>query len=193
VITIDFEKTEKTIMNYSLKTLIALTSIASAILCGSPAFAETPSTEESEIKGLNNSYVGAGVSSTITRASKRSNENRNFGGNVQGRFAIPNAPVSVRGTFLFNSQNSTIIPTLTYDLPVSNGTNLYAGAGYSFVRKDGTNTPIGNRDSFVLNAGIEAKVGNTIVVYGDAKYGIKAYQNSAAPALSLSTGVGLRF
>ncbi|MDX2096566.1 MAG: outer membrane beta-barrel protein [Leptolyngbyaceae cyanobacterium bins.59] len=144
-------------------------------------------------KGTDASYVGAGMSFGATSGGN-ANDAATYGGNIQGRVAIPNAPVSVRGSVLFTDKNSTVIPTLTYDAPIARNTNLYAGVGYSFVQNQGaTATPLGNRDSVVLTTGVESEVAKNVMVYSDAKYGINAYQNSSANALSFQLGVGYRF
>ncbi|MBD2328221.1 MAG: hypothetical protein B0A82_21420 [Alkalinema sp. CACIAM 70d] len=173
-------------MKLSLKA-IAFASV-SALLVGSTVAASSASAQPVPFNG---SYVGAGVSGSVTGGGA-GNDGPNFGGNVQGRFAVPNAPVSVRGTVLFNGNNSAIVPTLTYDYAVAKNTNVYAGAGYSFVQKDGTNSPLGNRDTAVLNVGVESQVAKGVVVYSDAKYGIKGYE-SGKPSVGLSAGVGLQF
>jgi len=144
------------------------------------------------VKGLEGNYIGGGVSGSVTNGGA-GNDGLNFGGNVQGRAAIPNAPISVRGTVLFNGNTTAVIPTVTYDIPVATGTNVYLGGGAAFVQNPGVNSPIGTRDSFVLNAGIESKVAKGVVVYTDAKLGLNAYQNSPASAIGLSGGVGIQF
>jgi hypothetical protein len=138
------------------------------------------------------SYIGAGVAGGVID-SGLPNGKRTFGGGIQGRFAVPNAPVSVRANVLFANTNSAIVPTLTYDQAIGKNTNIYAGPGYSFVQKDGQTSPIGNRDSFVLNAGVESEVAKGVVVYTDAKLGLRAYQASPHPALAIQGGVGLKF
>jgi len=138
------------------------------------------------------SYVGAGIAAGVTNGG-REGESATFGGNIQGRIAIPTVPISVRGAVLFTDENSTVIPTLTYDVPIANNANVYLGAGYSFVQKDGEPTPLGNRDSAVITAGAEAGIGEYIVGYGDVKWGIDAYKNSPASALSIQAGLGYRF
>jgi hypothetical protein len=142
--------------------------------------------------GMTGSYVGAGVAGGVTNGG-RGNDDAVFGGNIQGRFAIPDAPLSVRGAVLFGGKTSAIIPTLTYDAPIGQNTNLYVGGGYSFVGDDGDRTQIGNRDAAVITAGVESEVAKSVVVYGDAKWGINAYENSSADALTLQGGVGIRF
>ncbi|HTL90113.1 MAG TPA: outer membrane beta-barrel protein [Leptolyngbya sp.] len=176
-------------MKLSLKAAATLSAI-SALVVSPLFFAGSASAQPVRFDG---SYVGAGVGGVVTDGGQSNNDDRAFGGNIQGRFAVPNTPVSVRGSVLFNGDNSAIVPTITYDLPVAKNTNVYAGAGYGFVQKDGQNSLIGNKDSAVLTAGVESEVAKGVVVYSDAKYGINAYQGSGAGSLSLVGGVGLRF
>jgi hypothetical protein len=116
-----------------------------------------------------------------------------FGGNIQGRITTEKAPVSVRGAVLFSDETSAIMPIVTYDVPVTNNANLYVGAGYSFVESNGKPTPLGNQDAPVVTVGAEAALGNNMVVYGDTKLGINAYQNSPASAVSVQAGAGFKF
>ncbi len=176
-------------MRLSLKfsaTLVTLSAVAIA-----PSLLWAGSASARPIT-FDSSYIGAGVSAGVTNGGQN-NDAANLGGNIQGRIAIPNAPVSVRGAVLFNGDSAAIVPTVTYDLPVSQTANVYAGVGGSFVDKKNQPTPLGNRDSVVLTAGAEAGVAKDVVVYGDAKWGINAYQNSPADALSFQAGVGYRF
>jgi len=76
---------------------------------------------------------------------------------------------------------------------VADNANVYVGAGYSFVEGNGQPTPLGNDDSPVVVVGGEAEFFDSVVVYGDAKWGINAYENSPADAVSLQAGVGYRF
>ncbi|MEB3293408.1 MAG: autotransporter outer membrane beta-barrel domain-containing protein [Synechococcales bacterium] len=173
-------------MKLSLKALTL--SILTTALAGTALMTDSATAQPVRFEG---SYVGAGVAGSVTGGGA-GDDNPNFGGNVQGRLAVPKTPVSVRGTVLFNGNNSAVIPTVTYDMGVAKNTNVYAGAGYSFVQNDGTNSPIGNRDTAVLNLGIESQVTKGVVVYGDAKYGIKGYE-SGKPSVGLSAGVGVQF
>jgi hypothetical protein len=94
---------------------------------------------------------------------------------------------------LFSDETSAIMPIVTYDVPVTNNANLYVGAGYSFVESNGKPTPLGNQDAPVVTVGAEAALGNNMVVYGDTKLGINAYQNSPASAVSVQAGAGFKF
>ncbi|MGF1677190.1 MAG: hypothetical protein ACFCUV_26415 [Rivularia sp. (in: cyanobacteria)] len=47
-----------------------------------------------------------------------------FGGNVQGRYAIPQTPISARGAILFGGDATAIMPMLTIDSAIADNTNL---------------------------------------------------------------------
>lgn len=176
-------------MKLSLKSVAILSSVSALVVA--PLFLGAGSASAQPVR-FDGSYVGAGVGAGVTNGG-RDNDAATIGGNISGRFAVPNAPVSVRGTVLFTDDNSAIVPTLTYDIPVSKNTNIYAGGGYSFVQKDNKASQLGNKDAAVITAGVESEVTKGVVVYSDAKYGINAYQGSGANSLSLQAGVGLRF
>jgi hypothetical protein len=121
------------------------------------------------------------------------NDAATFGGNIQGRVTTSKAPVSLRGAVLFSDDTSAIMPMVSYDVPVTNNANVYVGAGYSFVEEDGQPTPLGNKNAPVVTVGAEAQLGRNVVVYGDTKLGIEAYEDSPASAVSIQAGAGYRF
>ncbi|MEB3164821.1 MAG: outer membrane beta-barrel protein [Prochlorothrix sp.] len=163
-----------------------LTVLSAAAIVGSarPAAANP--------EGLDGHYLGGGLSIGTTSGGQ-ANDERTLGGNVQSRFDIPNAPVSLRGSVLFTDENATFVPMLSYDLAVSDSTNLYAGGGGSFVLSNDSTTPLGNRDAFALTAGVESGLTDRLAVYGDVKLGINAYEKSWADALSVQMGAAYRF
>jgi predicted small secreted protein len=165
--------------------LVTSTLIAASIVLSASIATAQPA-------GMDGNYIGAGISAGTTHGV-HNNDDAVFGGNIQGRVAIPQAPVSVRGAVLFGGDATAIVPTLTYDLPIAKNTNLYVGGGYSFITSEGQNTQLGNRNSPVVTLGAESEVSKSLVVYGDAKWAIDAYQNSTGDALSFQTGLGLRF
>lgn len=182
-------------MKSILNTLTKMNNaIGLATLCG--VIASTAmfagSANAAPVKGMDKGYVGGGLSGSVTNGGTGS-DGLNFGGNVQARAPIAGTPISVRGTVMFNGNNSAIVPVVTYDMPVAPGTNVYAGVGGAFVQNQGVNSPIGTRNSVVLNAGVETQVAKGVVVYTDAKLGINAYQGSPASAVGLSGGVGIQF
>ncbi|MBW4672032.1 MAG: porin family protein [Cyanomargarita calcarea GSE-NOS-MK-12-04C] len=165
-------------------------AVASVVLSAGIASAQT--TENIQPKGLTGSYIGAGVAAGVTNGG-RQNDAATFGGNVQGRYAIPNAPASVRGSVLFGGDSTAIMPMLTYDAPIAKNTNVYLGGGYSFQTDEGQASQLGNKNAPVVTLGAESEVAKNVVLYGDAKWGINAYKGSDADALSFQTGLGYRF
>lgn len=148
-------------------------------------------------RGFGGAYVGGGVAAGVTNGGQQGDA-ATFGGNIQGRIApFANVPVSARAAILWSKENTAIMPMVTYDIPVAANTNLYVGGGYSFIEKTGgaipRPSPLGNKSAPVITVGAESSVTRDIVVYGDAKLGIKAYENSPASALSFQAGVGYRF
>lgn len=144
--------------------------------------------------GTDANYLGGGISVGVTDGdSPLYDDDSKVGGNIQGRFAIPNAPISARGAVLFGGDSTAIMPLVTYDVPVAPNTNLYLGGGYSFNTEEGNSSPLGNKDAVVLTAGAESEVGSNIVLYGDAKWGIDAYEDSNSDAVSIQAGAAYRF
>jgi hypothetical protein len=160
-------------------------SLASVVLNATQA--------QAQARGLQGSYVGVGIGAGVTDDATEGGDGEFLGGNVTGRLAIPNAPVSLRGTVLFGGDATALMPMLTVDVPIAKNTNLYLGGGYSFVTDEGKSTQLGNQDSVVLTTGVETGVGRNVVVYGDVKWGIDAYEDTSKDAVSLQLGVGYRF
>jgi hypothetical protein len=174
-------------MKNLFKNLTILGSLLVISLVAKPSIAQPNST-----KGTDASYIGAGLSAGITNGGQNGDA-ATLGGNIQGRYAINNTPISVRGAILFTDENAALIPTISYDVAIANRVNGYLGLGYSFVEDNGNPTPLGNRDSIVLTLGTEAEMGSNVMLYGDAKWGIHSYENSPASAVSLQAGVGYKF
>ncbi|NEQ24020.1 MAG: porin family protein [Microcoleus sp. SIO2G3] len=175
-------------MKFSLKSIATLSAVSALVVAPIVAGARPAAAQTA---GMDGSYVGAGISAGVTSGDGQDSQ---FGGTIQGRLQVPNTPISARGAVLFTDDTSAIVPTLTYDIPVSDRANVYAGAGYSFVDSDGLQaSPLGNQDAFVLTAGAETEVAPRVVVFGDAKLGFDAYQDSSNPAVALQLGAGFRF
>jgi len=144
-------------------------------------------------KGTRGNHVGAGVSYGITNGGVGENTN-NINGNIVGRIAIPKTQFSVRGQVTYTDKTSTITPTLTYDLPVANNTNVVVGAGYALTQKDATTTTAqGNKDHVSLTVGAERQFGQNLVGYGKVDVGINAFKNSNTPSVAPALGLGLKF
>lgn len=115
------------------------------------------------------------------------------GAQFQGRYDVPNSPLSVRGSVYFGGNAKAVMPMVTYDVPVGGGTNLYAGAGVAVVNTPaGKATPLGNRTGVVVTTGVEAEISKGIVLYGDAKW-LSGNKGTGTPPLRYQLGVGYRF
>jgi hypothetical protein len=180
---------ESLIMKRILQMLLTRSAILLAIATPTCLLADAASAQ-SLLRGMDGSYIGAGIAAGVT--ADESGES-SFGGNIQGRGDIPLAPVSVRGAALIGEDGAALMPLVTYDVPVAPRTNLYLGGGYSFVTDEGSATPLGDQNAPVITAGAETAVTRNIVVYGDAKVGIDAYENSNDAAVSLQLGAAFRF
>lgn len=142
-----------------------------------------------QIRGMDGNYLGGGVSVGVTD----NDDGSDFGGNIQGRLDTPRLPVSLRGSALFNGDSTALMPIVSYDIGVAPNTNVYVGGGYSFVLGDDDESSLlGDQDAPVLTAGIETAVRPNIVLYGDAKLGIDAQEDSGSAA-SLQVGAAYRF
>lgn len=176
-------------MKLTIKSLVALsalvaTAIAPVLLSANPASAQP--------EGTKANYIGVGAAAGITNGGDN-NDAANFGGNIQGRITTNKAPVSLRGAILFSGDNTAIMPIVSYDVPITDNANVYVGAGYSFTEKNGQATPLGNTDAPVVTVGAEAELGRGIMIYGDTKVGINAYENSSGSAVSIQAGAGVKF
>ncbi|RUT02498.1 hypothetical protein DSM106972_059760 [Dulcicalothrix desertica PCC 7102] len=175
-----------------LAKLTATAALALSSILVSAGIASAQPVQQLQQQGMNGSYIGAGVSAGVTNGGQQEDA-ATFGGNVQGRYAIPKSQVSVRGAALFGGNSTALIPMVTLDAPVAKNTNVYLGGGYSFQTNEGYASQLGNKNAPVVTLGAESEVAKNIVVYGDAKWGIDAYKNSSADAVSLQTGVGYCF
>jgi hypothetical protein len=176
-------------MKGTLKSVVTISALAATVIAPVFLFAGNASARPA---GTDANYIGAGVAAGVTNGGQEGDA-ATFGGNIQGRFAVPRTPVSVRGAVLFSDETSAIMPMVSYDVPITNNANAYIGAGYSFVESNGQPTPLGNDDAPVVAIGAEAQIGRNFVVYGDTKVGIEAYEDSPASAVSIQAGAGYRF
>jgi Outer membrane protein beta-barrel domain len=176
-----------------MKSILKKVTLFSALsaLAIAPVFAAGAASAQTAT-GLTGSYLGAGVSVGVTDGGN-DDDDSDIGGTVQGRYDLPNAPVSLRGAALINGDGAALMPLVTVDIPVTNSANLYAGGGYSFVTGDSGSTPLGDQNAPVLTAGLEAAVARRVALFGDVKLGLDAYENSSDAAVSVQVGAGYRF
>lgn len=154
-------------------------SIVAAMVLGSPASAQP----------AYGSYVGGG----LTIGSQGSG-GAGIGGVIAARYKLLEAPISLRGQLLVDGNSVALVPTVSYDFPLTWQAEPYIGAGFSLTSKDSN---VGDRSAFVIQPGIDYAVPNTkLVVFGNALVAFNAYKGgsrSGGTAVSVQTGVGWRF
>ncbi len=177
-------------MKNILKSFVAISALSSFVVA--PLIINAGIASAQPQRGTDASYIGAGITGGLTDGGDENNA-ANFGGNLTGRVKLGNAPLSVRGNVIWNNETTAIIPEVSFDVPIANGTNAFVTGGYSFIEKNGSPTPLGNKDSVVVGAGVESEVAKNFLVYSSAKVGIRAYENSLGSAVTINGGVGYRF
>ena len=176
----------------------------SVSLDGLPSRAET--------RGLRDSYVGVTMTGEsaeeslesllrstdevmwlIDQATGESRERTEGDRQYQGRIALPNLPVSVRTTVVVADELRAVMPTLSYDMAIADGANIYAGAGYAFVRETEGETSLGDRSGVVLTTGAEASLTQRLVIYGDMRFHPDQRQSETGDRVRVQVGIGRRF
>lgn len=129
----------------------AKVSAVSAIACAL-TFVSTLSANAQSKEGLEGHYVGGSFQTGSGVTSF----------NVYGRYDYPKLPISVRGSVAVidgsGDTDTFFQPAVTYDLPISDKANAYAGAGLAFGSGDST---------AFLKAGAETEIATNVVAFGD--------------------------
>ncbi|MEL6764051.1 MAG: hypothetical protein AAFO87_10360 [Cyanobacteria bacterium J06607_6] len=82
------------------------------------------------------SYVGIGAAFGLTEEAE-TGRGDGFGGVITGRYRFLRMPVSLRATAFIFGNNLTLVPTVSYDYPLSWNADIYLGEGSS-------SSPVGN-------------------------------------------------
>jgi opacity protein-like surface antigen len=133
------------------------------------------------------SYIGIGGSAGLTEADG----DRQNSFLVSARYKLLPVPISLRAQAFFSGDGTAVVPTISYDFPLTWQADIYLGAGAALATGD---TPVGQKVSFAIQPGVDFAVPNTqFVVFGNAVIALNAYDDENKPAVSLQGGVGLRF
>jgi hypothetical protein len=138
------------------------------------------------------SYIGVGVG--MGQQNDRSGGGLDLAGVISGRYKLLESPISIRAQALFDSNSVAVVPTVSYDIPVSWQLEPYIAAGISVTTKDSI---IGDKTAFVLQPGLDYAIPNSrLVVFGNAMFAFDAYKGGkkdGSTAISVQTGLGWRF
>jgi hypothetical protein len=142
------------------------------------------------------SYVGIGGSFGLTENSDSTDvdgDSNRFGGVVAARYRILELPISLRAQALIGD-STAIVPTVSYDIPLSWQTTAYLGAGVAIQNSETSATPVGNKTSFAIQPGIDHVFPNSnLVLFGNAVIAFDAYRDSGGTAAAIQGGLGWNF
>ncbi|MEM6714451.1 MAG: hypothetical protein AAF827_23420 [Cyanobacteria bacterium P01_D01_bin.6] len=171
-------------------TQAAIASTLGGLMAGGAALMDAKPANAQAAYG---SYVGIGAGFGLT---EEADTGRGSGLDMvlTGRYRFLRMPVSLRATaFLFD--NFTLVPTVSYDYPLSWNTDIYLGAGASFpIGSDSNPGPLGNQTAFVLQPGIDYMFPNSrLAAFGSAIIAFNGYRNGGNTAVAIQAGMGYQF
>ncbi|HEY9803466.1 MAG TPA: hypothetical protein V6D25_24185 [Leptolyngbyaceae cyanobacterium] len=154
-------------------------------LATSSAVSLVINTQPAQAQVAYGSYVGIGPTIGLTNGIQ-------IGGVLAFRYKLLESPISFRAQALVG-ENTAVVPTVSYDLPLNWQTDAYLGAG--LVLTGGSSaSPVGDKISFALQPGIDYVVPNSnTVLFGNAVIAFDAYREGGGAAVAVQGGVGLRF
>ena len=168
--------------------MLATMTAASAI-AGSIAISIALPQTSAQAQAAYGSYIGIGPAVGLTEGGGKG---RQLSGVITGRYRFLEVPISARGQ-LFIGNGVSLVPTISYDIPLNWQTDVYIGLGAAIPLGGGV-TPVGDRAAFAIQPGIDYSLPNSnMVVYGNAVIAFDAYKNTRGTAASLQGGVGFRF
>ncbi|KOR33865.1 MULTISPECIES: hypothetical protein [Planktothricoides] len=181
----------KSLIKSATLSALSIVVMGSTVVASGAANAMDPITGK---QGVTTNYIGATAGGSFNTVED--SDQSVFTGGLQGRITTPNAPISLRGAALFNDKAAALVPEITYDLAVTDNANIYVGGGYSFITKEDELTALGNRNAPVVTLGGEMQLRNNVVIFGNGKMGINAYDNTNSDnelAFSVQAGAAFSF
>ena len=176
-----------------MKRRLMQVAIASALGGTFAGVAALVDTKPANAQAAYGSYVGVGAAFSMTEEAE-TGRGSGLDMVITGRYRFLRMPVSLRATaFLFD--NFTIVPTVSYDYPLSWNTDIYLGAGMSFpLGDDDDPSPVGNETAFVLQPGIDYIFPNSrLTAFGNAIIAFNGYREGGNTAVSFQGGLGYQF
>ncbi|MBU6228234.1 MAG: hypothetical protein KGQ93_00890 [Cyanobacteria bacterium REEB459] len=138
------------------------------------------------------SYVGIGAAAGLTKDAA-TGQGGSLQGVLAGRYRFLTAPISLRAQAFLFGNDFAVVPTVSYDVPLTWNMDAYLGAGISLPGGSGA-TVVGNKTAFVLQPGIDYMFPNSnLVAFGNAIFAFDAYRGSGNMAISVQGGMGIQF
>lgn len=137
------------------------------------------------------SYVGLGGSLGLN--DDDNGDGDGLGLVISGRYKLLAVPISLRAQAFLLNGDLAIVPTVSYDFPVSWQTDVYLGAGVSLPTGDDA-SPVGDETAFVIQPGIDFAIpASNLVVFGNAIFAFDAFEDGGGTATAVQAGVGWNF
>ncbi len=138
------------------------------------------------------SYVGIGAAAGLTKDAT-TGQGGGLQGVLAGRYRFLTMPISLRAQAFLFGNDFAVVPTVSYDVPLSWNMDAYLGAGIS-LPGGSSPTVVGNKTAFVLQPGIDYMFPNSnLVAFGNAIFAFDAYRGSGNMAVSVQGGMGIQF
>ena len=165
---------------------LALASMMGGLIAGAAVLMTAQSAKAQAAYG---SYVGIGAGFGLS--SDDSGDGDGVAALIAGRYRFLRIPVSIRAQ-AFIGDGFAIVPTVSYDYPLSWNTDIYLGAGVSFTGDDPS--VLGDQTAFVLQPGIDYMFPNSrFAAFGNAVIAFDAFRDDSGTAVSIQGGVGYQF
>ncbi|EKU97877.1 hypothetical protein Lepto7375DRAFT_7122 [Leptolyngbya sp. PCC 7375] len=171
-----------------LKTMLGRLGLATVVTAALLAALDVKPVQAQAAYG---SYVGAGGSLGLN--DDDDGDGDGLGLVISGRYKLLAVPISLRAQAFLLNGDLALVPTVSYDFPVSFQTDVYLGAGVSIPTGDDA-SPVGDETAFVLQPGIDFAVpGSNLVVFGNAIFAFDAFDDGGGTATAVQAGVGWNF
>lgn len=143
--------------------------------------------------GTDKSYLGVG--GVFGNSTDNAQDETFWNLSVQSRFNLAKTPFSFRNEILLLGEEQEVATSasLSLDLAIARKTNLYFGAGYSFISTEGIETSVGDRSGAIFTFGGEIDLGDPISIYADTKLGLNTDSDDDSSVLSFRLGLGYQF
>lgn len=167
----------------------AYASLLATVVAGSLALRP----EAAQAQVAYGSYVGLGAGVGLTRDAA-TNDGSGIQGVIAGRYRFLTMPISARAQAFVFGDSFAVVPTVSYDFPLSWNADAYIGAGVSIPSGGNTPSVVGDKTAFVLQPGVDYMFPNSnLVAFGNAIFAFDAYRDGGNTAISVQGGVGIQF
>jgi hypothetical protein len=166
-----------------------------------PSFAKPANLDASSDSSLPRSYIGTSelltaedsplaIGDTFKSFSQLSDYGDRIVPNITGRLKM--GSFSLRTSLLVDQTKTSVVPALSFDLPVGRFANIYMGAG-GLLTKEETATGDRHTSSYALQPGAELSLNRHMLLYGNLVIPLDRQWQLDQTRTSIQGGIGLQF